>query len=56
APGAFTGYEAKTLPGVREAIEDRRWRDANRYAVLTGDALNGYSDRLDKATAVLNGE
>ena len=56
APGRFTGYEAKTLPGVREAIEDRRWADANRYAKLTADALNTYSDRLDKATAVLNGE
>ena len=32
APGRFTGYGAKTLPGVREAIEDRRWADANRYA------------------------
>jgi N-acetylated-alpha-linked acidic dipeptidase len=56
APGALTGYEAKTLPGVREAIEDRRWADANRYAGLTADALNAYSDRLDKATATLNGE
>jgi len=55
APGRFTGYGAKTLPGVREAIEDRRWADANRYARLTADALNAYSDRLDKATAVLKG-
>ena len=55
APGRFTGYGAKTLPGVREAIEDRRWSDANRYARLTAEALNAYSDRLDKATAVLNG-
>jgi N-acetylated-alpha-linked acidic dipeptidase len=56
APGQFTGYEAKTLPGVREAIEDRRWSDANRYTRITADALNAYSDRLDKASAVLNGE
>ncbi|HEY6418797.1 MAG TPA: transferrin receptor-like dimerization domain-containing protein [Candidatus Binataceae bacterium] len=56
APGRFTGYGAKTLPGVREAIEDRRWADANRYAKLTADALNAYSDRLDKATAVLDGK
>jgi N-acetylated-alpha-linked acidic dipeptidase len=56
APGALTGYEAKTLPGVREAIEDQRWADANHYAKLTADALNAYSDRLDKATATLNGE
>ena len=55
APGRFTGYGAKTLPGVREAIEDQRWGDANRYAKLTADALIAYSDRLDKATAVLKG-
>ncbi len=29
APGRFTGYGAKTLPGVREAIEERRFDDAN---------------------------
>ena len=56
APGRYTGYEAKTLPGVREAIEDQRWSDANRYAKLTANALNAYSDRLDQATAVLNGK
>ena len=55
APGRYTGYEAKTLPGVREAIEDRRWSDANRYAKLTANALNAYSDRLDQATAILKG-
>jgi len=55
APGRLTGYGAKTLPGVREAIEDRRWSDADRYAQLTADALNAYSDRLDRATAVLIG-
>ncbi len=52
APGRFTGYGVKTLPGVREAIEERRWDDANRYVKLTAQALNTYSDRLDKATAV----
>jgi N-acetylated-alpha-linked acidic dipeptidase len=55
APGRFTGYGAKTLPGVREAIEDERWDDAVRYAKLTADALNAYSDRLDQATALVNG-
>ena len=55
APGRFTGYGAKTLPGVREAIEDRRWADADLYARLTAEALNRFSDRLDQATALLNG-
>ena len=55
APGRFTGYGVKTLPGVREAVEERRWADADRYAVLTADALNAYSDRLVAATKVLEG-
>ena len=53
APGRFTGYQAKTLPGVREAIEEHRWTDADRYARLTADALNAYSNRLDQARLVL---
>ncbi|HEY5339067.1 MAG TPA: transferrin receptor-like dimerization domain-containing protein, partial [Rhizomicrobium sp.] len=56
APGRFTGYGAKTLPGIREAIEEERWEDANRYIVLTAGVLNAYSDRLDQATAVLKGK
>ena len=56
APGRFTGYGAKTLPGVREAIEEERWEDANRYITLTAGVLNAYSDRLDQATAVLKGK
>jgi N-acetylated-alpha-linked acidic dipeptidase len=55
APGRFTGYGAKTLPGVREAIEDERWDDAVRYAKLSAGALDAYSDRLDQATVVVNG-
>jgi len=56
APGRFTGYGAKTLPGVREAIEDERFADADKYSKLTADALNAYSDRLDQATKVLAGK
>jgi N-acetylated-alpha-linked acidic dipeptidase len=55
APGRLTGYGTKTLPGVREAIEEQRWADADRYAKLTAAALNAYSDRLDQARAVLDG-
>ena len=55
AAGRFTGYGAKTLPGVREAIEENRWADAARYVPLTAGVLNAYSDRLDQATRVLVG-
>ncbi|HZF25201.1 MAG TPA: transferrin receptor-like dimerization domain-containing protein [Steroidobacteraceae bacterium] len=53
APGTLTGYGVKTLPGVREAIEQHRWDEANEYSRLTAQVLQGYCDRLDKATALL---
>jgi hypothetical protein len=56
APGRLTGYGAKTLPGVREAIEERRWSEANRYIRLTADALDAYSARLDQARGVVGGK
>ncbi len=55
APGRLTGYGAKTLPGVREAIEDRRFADANLYAGRTAKVLENYADRLDQARAVVEG-
>jgi N-acetylated-alpha-linked acidic dipeptidase len=51
APGAHTGYGVKTLPGIREAIEDRRWDDANEYMGVVARTLNAYSSRLDHAIA-----
>jgi N-acetylated-alpha-linked acidic dipeptidase len=53
APGRFTGYGAKTLPGVREAIEEERWDDAATYIGLTADAFKAYAKRLDEAAAVM---
>jgi N-acetylated-alpha-linked acidic dipeptidase len=55
APGRFTGYGAKTLPGIREAIEERRFADATTYIGLTAAALDDYSAGLERATAVVNG-
>jgi len=55
APGRFTGYGAKTLPGVREAIEERRFDDARKYVGVTAQALSDYAANLDKATAIVNG-
>jgi N-acetylated-alpha-linked acidic dipeptidase len=55
APGRYTGYDPKTLPGVREAIEEERWADVDRYAVLTGAALDAYADRLDEGVRLMGG-
>jgi N-acetylated-alpha-linked acidic dipeptidase len=53
APGLFTGYGAKTLPGVREAIEQGQWQTAEDYARRTAAALLLYSDQLEQATVLL---
>jgi N-acetylated-alpha-linked acidic dipeptidase len=55
APGRFTGYDAKTLPGVRESIEERRFDDANVYAGRIAAVLDAYSKRLDEARALIEG-
>jgi len=52
APGSHTGYGVKTLPGIREAIEERRWDEANQYIGVVAHALNAYSARLDRAIAM----
>jgi len=28
APGFYTGYGVKTMPGIREAIEQKDWKEA----------------------------
>jgi N-acetylated-alpha-linked acidic dipeptidase len=53
APGLLTGYGAKTLPGVREAIEGRRWSEATDYIGRTAAVLDTVSAKLDQATAAL---
>ncbi len=53
APGLHTGYGVKTLPGVREAIEQRRWPEVDQYMSIVAGVLNSYSERLDEATGAL---
>lgn len=54
APGTLTGYGVKTLPGVREAIEQERFADADLYAKLTGTALQRYADKLDASVKLMS--
>ena len=49
APGSHTGYGVKTLPAIREAIEERRWDEANLYMGVVAHAINAYSASLDRA-------
>jgi N-acetylated-alpha-linked acidic dipeptidase len=53
APGLYTGYGAKTLPGVREAVEAQRWEEANQQARRAAQALHAIADRVEEATRVI---
>ncbi len=53
APGLLTGYGVKTLPGLREAIEQRQWTQAEHYAAIIAGVLDAYRDRLDKTATLL---
>ncbi|MFZ0870500.1 MAG: transferrin receptor-like dimerization domain-containing protein [Rhodanobacter sp.] len=53
APGMLTGYGVKTVPGVREAIEARRWAEVNQYSAVTAKVLDRYRTQLDQLTALL---
>jgi N-acetylated-alpha-linked acidic dipeptidase len=55
APGVLTGYGAKTLPGVREAIEGKRWDEAQAYIVRTAKVLDACAGRLDEAASLVGG-
>jgi N-acetylated-alpha-linked acidic dipeptidase len=54
APGFYTGYGVKTLPGVREALEQRDWKAAEEQAVIAARTLEGFAAQVDRATALLD--
>jgi N-acetylated-alpha-linked acidic dipeptidase len=53
APGFYTGYGAKTLPGVREGIEEKRYEEAEREIARAAQALSAYAASVDRAAAEL---
>jgi N-acetylated-alpha-linked acidic dipeptidase len=55
APGFYTGYGVKTLPGVREAIEQRAWKEVTQQAAATAEAIDRLAVHLQRATDVLKG-
>ena len=53
APGYYTGYGVKTIPGVREAIEERDWDEAEAQIPIAAQTLVAMAFQIDKATALL---
>lgn len=46
APGFYTGYGVKTLPGIREAIEQRNWNEAQEQIGIDAKAIAGLAEYL----------
>jgi N-acetylated-alpha-linked acidic dipeptidase len=47
APGFYTGYGVKTVPGVREAIEQKNWTEATEQIGSVAKAIDKLSIYLE---------
>jgi N-acetylated-alpha-linked acidic dipeptidase len=53
APGVYSGYDVKTIPGVREAIEQKHWDEANAEILRAATVLQGETGLINAAADVL---
>ena len=53
APGFYTGYAVKTIPAVREAIEQKQWQLADEQIGVVSKVLEGEAALIDSAAADL---
>jgi len=53
APGFYTGYGVKTIPAVREAIEQKQWKLADEQIVKVAHVIEGEALLIDSAAAEL---
>jgi N-acetylated-alpha-linked acidic dipeptidase len=55
APGVYTGYGVKTVPGVREGIEQKNYAEAEQEIVRVAKALEDESALIESAARQLEG-
>jgi N-acetylated-alpha-linked acidic dipeptidase len=55
APGVYTGYGVKTVPGVREGIEQKRYAEAEQEIVRVANALGDEAALIESAARELEG-
>jgi N-acetylated-alpha-linked acidic dipeptidase len=53
APGFYTGYAAKTMPAVRESIEQKQWKQADDAIVIVGRVLQDEAALISSAATKL---
>ncbi|MBC7899077.1 MAG: M28 family peptidase [Saprospiraceae bacterium] len=49
APGFYTGYGVKTLPAVREAIEQRDWNETSEQIAVVSKIIEDFAAEIDRA-------
>jgi N-acetylated-alpha-linked acidic dipeptidase len=52
APGFYTGYGVKTLPGVREAIEQRDWKEAQEQVQIVANVIDRLAVEIDNLSRI----
>jgi N-acetylated-alpha-linked acidic dipeptidase len=55
APGRYTGYDAKTLPGIREAVESKNADEARQEAATLAQLLRALAGKLDQIEGQIQG-
>jgi len=55
APGVYTGYAVKTVPGVREGIEQKRYAEAEQEIGRVAKALDDEAALIESAARKLEG-
>jgi N-acetylated-alpha-linked acidic dipeptidase len=53
APGYYTGYDVKTLPGIREAIEQRNWKVAQDNIEIVSKTIEAYAQQVQNAMNII---
>jgi N-acetylated-alpha-linked acidic dipeptidase len=54
APGFYTGYGVKTVPGVREGIEQKQLDEARHFVPIVASAIDRLRADVEKATTLVN--
>lgn len=55
APGFYTGYGVKTIPGVREAIEEREYDKVGPQIAVAASVLNAIAARIEELSEEIGG-
>ncbi len=53
APGFYTGYGVKTLPSIREAIEQRNWEEAEDQIKVVAGVIENYASKIRSASEII---